>query len=121
MAMYKCSDCGCETQNEKNIWSVDNTRIVLTVHRCDACQTRFDLELDFQSEGETYDEAALICPWCQLTYDPCDALEFEDGEETEVECQFCGKHFDLAIRTRRTYSTMRSLCDMPDDYGREED
>ncbi|MBR2047111.1 MAG: hypothetical protein IJ960_00795 [Oscillospiraceae bacterium] len=56
--MYKCQDCGKETPNSHDIRSVDGSRVILTVHRCDACQRRFDLELDFQSEGEPFWSAA---------------------------------------------------------------
>lgn len=119
MEIFKCSRCGCDTTNKKDYYRDDGS-LMFTSHRCDACERRMDLEYDFQCEGETIDEFELICPWCQSSYDSYDAYKYDDGE-TEVECMYCGKHFDLEIETRRRYSTKRSICDMPEDYGQEED
>ncbi|MBR2047112.1 MAG: hypothetical protein IJ960_00800 [Oscillospiraceae bacterium] len=61
----------------------------------------------------------MICPWCGCEYDDYLGYEFE-GDAEAVECRYCGKHFDLAIQTTRRYSTKRSLCDMPENYGEED-
>lgn len=117
--MYKCSRCGCDTPNSKDVY-IDQ-RYIFTSHRCDGCEKRYDLEFDFQSQGETINETDLICPWCGYEYETYYAYGFDDGDTEEVVCSDCGKHFDLKIETRRRYSTRRSLCDMPDDYTGEED
>lgn len=117
MPMYKCTDCHCDTPNKKDLHRLDGS-FLCSIHRCDACQKRFELELDFQSEGETIMETELICPWCGFVYEPYEAWEIEDG--TGIECTHCGQHFDLETETRKRYSTKRSLCDMPEDYGKEE-
>ena len=118
-AMYVCSRCHGETPNRSEIRNSDGILIYVT-HYCDACSKRLDLEYDFQSENETIQETELICPWCGSSYEDYYAYGF-DCDEDEVECMFCGKHFDLEIETRRRYSTKRSLCDMPEDYGKEEE
>lgn len=114
---YACGRCGAPTPNREEIRD-KNGVLLLTTHRCDACDKRLDLEYEFQSEGETIQELELICPWCGASYDDYDAYGFDCGED-EVECMFCGKHFNLEIETRRRYSTKRSICDMPKDYGEE--
>lgn len=113
--MFKCQDCGAETSNRFDIHNVEGTKVILTVHRCDACQKRFNLELEFQREGETFREQSLICPWCGVEFEDYEAWGYDT--EDEVECPLCGKHFDLVVREIRQYSTKRSLCDMPEDYG----
>lgn len=119
MEMYICNRCGCDTPNSDDIFGVDG-KLILTYHKCDACKNRFALEFDFQSQGETISERELICPWCGCEYETCDAYGFDEGDTEEVECRYCGKHFDLEVETRRRFSTRRSLCDMPDDYTGEE-
>jgi hypothetical protein len=37
-----------------------------------------------------------------------------------VERPECGKKFDVEVEEKRTYSTKRSLCEMPDNYGEED-
>lgn len=118
-ATYSCGLCGCETVNRMEHRSRTGDLMFVT-HTCDRCQKRISLEYDFQSEGETVLETDLICPWCQAVYSSYDAWAFPDDEEG-VECQFCGKHFDLEIEHRRRYSTRRSLCDMPQDYEGDAD
>lgn len=50
-----------------------------------------------------------ICPWCDHVHeDPWDFLNYEDDEEiTEVECERCGKPFEIMIHIEYTYSTER--------------
>ena len=118
-AMYVCQRCNKETPNRREFRDGKGA-LMFVSHICDACSARMDLEYDFQCEGETILETELICPWCGAAYEDYDAWKFDCGED-EVECEFCGKHFDLEIEHRRRYSTKRSLCDMPEDYGKEEE
>ena len=113
MKMYKCSDCHCDTPNKRDLYRLDGSYLC-SVHRCDSCQKRFDLELEFQSEGETFMESKMICPWCGYEYDGYETWDMEDEEE--IKCKHCGKHFDLETEHRKLYNTKRSLCDMPEDY-----
>lgn len=117
--VFKCKDCGCETTNDQSFKLSDGT--VFEIHRCDTCQTRFDMEIDWESKGETVFESSIICPYCGYEYSSYDGYEFECGDHDEVECECCGMHFDLEVRETRTYSTKRSLCDMPEDFDPEED
>ena len=117
--MFKCNVCGCDTPNDQSFVFRDGYRI--EIHRCDTCQARFDLEFEWENKGETIHEDAIICPYCEHKYDNYDCYDFESGEHSEVECEICGKHFDLEVREVRQYSTKRSLCDMPEDFDPEED
>jgi DNA-directed RNA polymerase subunit RPC12/RpoP len=90
------------------------------VHRCDKCQKRFDQEFEWECLGETVQEDTIICPYCGHEYDSFDLFDFEGGKHSEIECEICGKHFDLEVREIRSYSTKRSLCDMPEDFDPKE-
>lgn len=118
MAKFVCMTCGCATDNDQSFTLRDG--FTLEVHRCDACDRRFHLELDWESMGETIQESNIICPYCGYEYSDYDGYWFDGGEHSEVECESCGKHFDLEVRERRSYSTKRSLCDMPEDFDGEE-
>ena len=119
--LFSCDDCGKPTPNSRDITSVDGSCVLRTVHRCDACQDRFDQELDFQCEGETIQEPDMICPWCGHVYEPEHSWAYIDvGAEEEVECECCGKKFDVEVENHPRFSTKRSLCEMPEDYGKEE-
>jgi DNA-directed RNA polymerase subunit RPC12/RpoP len=65
-------------------------------------------------------EDNVICPYCGYKYDDYDAYCFQEGDTPEVECEACGRKFDLEVETRRVFSTKRSLCEMPDNYGEED-
>lgn len=121
MSKYKCDKCGAPTDNDQSFGSTISPGYFYEVHRCDACDKRWRQELDWEAEGETYNSDELVCPHCQASYDDYDAWEFDEGDTEEIECMFCGKKFDLKIETKRQYSTKRSLCEMPDDYGEEEE
>ena len=122
MSLYKCDKCGEPTDNDQSftLTTVHGPGRRYEVHRCDRCDKRFQLEIDWESEGETIREDTLICPYCGHEYDTYDAYDFEEGRTPEVECEICGKKFDLEIETMRLYSTKRSACEMPDDYGEED-
>lgn len=124
MSKYKCDRCGAPTDNDQSFTSraipgLPSKRY--EVHRCDACDKRWQQELDWEVEGETLREDELVCPYCGASYEAEDAWHFDEGKTEEVECMFCGKKFDLEVEVSRTYSTKRSLCEMPDDYGEEEE
>lgn len=119
MSLYKCTTCGAPTDNDQSFkLSSGDT---LEVHRCDECDKRFHQELDWESEGETFQEDTIICPYCGHEYDNYDAYDFDEGDTSEVECEICGRKFDLEVKVSRTYSTKRSLCEMPDDFGEEDE
>ena len=118
MRMYKCCECGKPTENIKRLTLPSGTEFSFS--RCDECKDRLDREYDYQAETETIKETELICPHCQASYDWYDAYEFEEGTTEEVECMFCGKKFDLEVEHIYRFSTKRSICEMPSDYGKEE-
>lgn len=125
MMKYICQKCGEPTDNDQ---SIDVKSMFggfepyhLDVHRCDKCDKRFHQELDWESEGETINKDKLICPYCECEYDDYDTYSFDEGDTSEVECDFCGKKFDLKVETRRVFSTKRSLCEMPENYGEEDE
>lgn len=123
MSKYKCQECGAPTDNDQsftvpaNITGGEPCRY--EVHRCDKCDDRFHRELDWESEGETIREKNVICPYCGYEYDDYDGYTFDEGKTEEVECPACSRKFDLEVEVRRTYSTKRSLCEMPEDYEEE--
>lgn len=110
---YICSKCGKPTDNIRD--SGDG----LVYSWCDDCNNFWSRQYDFQGETETINERSLICPHCGHVYDDYDAYGFDDGESEEVVCEICGKKFDLEVECVRRYSTKRSLCEMPEDYGNE--
>lgn len=121
MSKYCCDICGKPTDNDQSFWSHVAPETRYEIHRCDECDKRLDKEMDWESEGETINEDELVCPYCQTSYDDYDAYGFDEGKTEEVECMFCGKKFDLEIRVQRTYSTKRSLSEMPENYGEDDE
>lgn len=111
---YICSKCGKPTDNIRKVEGSD-----ITYSWCDECHDRFDREFDYQNEGETINERSLICPHCGHEYDDYTAYGFDEGDAEEVECEACGKKFDLEIECVRRYSTKRSICEMPEDDENE--
>ena len=105
---FICARCKNPTDNETIIGDV-------TVHFCDACNKQLHREVTWESEGEQYLEKTVICPYCEHEYEMFDAYELESDEEIECEC--CGKKFDLEVREVRLFTTKRSLCEMPKDWG----
>ena len=117
MSLYKCTRCGEPTDNDQSF--ALSTGYFLEVHRCDKCDKRLHQQIEWENKGETFREDEIICPYCGYTYESYDAYGFDEGTTPEVECDGCGHKFDLEVEERRTYSTKRSLCEMPDDYGEE--
>lgn len=117
--VFKCDLCGCDTTNDQSHTLRDGYR--LEVHRCDACDHRLDLEIEWECMDETVCENRIICPYCGYEYSDYDGYYYDEGLHQEVECECCGKHFELEVEVRRTYSTKRSVCDMPDDWDGEDD
>lgn len=119
--IYKCDICGCDTTNDQSVTLARKYGgYHIEAHRCDACDHRLDLEIDWQAMGETIQETNIICPYCGYEYGDYEGYGFDAGDHDEVECDSCGKHFDLEVVERRTYSTKRSVCDMPEDFNGEE-
>lgn len=112
MAKYVCF-CGNPTDNETIIGSV-------VLHTCDACKDRIHREVAWQSEGEQWAEDRVVCPYCGHEYSAYDSWDFDPGGEGEIECELCGKKFDLEVREIRQFSTKRSLCEMPAGWNGEE-
>lgn len=116
---YKCDYCGAPTDNDQT-FKVSTGR-VFEAHRCDECDKRLNRVFAWQDKGENYREDELICPFCQTSYDGYDAYGFDEGTTKEIECDFCGRKFDLEVEVSRTYTTKRSVCEMPDDWDEEDD
>ena len=123
MSNFKCEKCGAATDNDQSfvLTPICSTEpIHIEVHRCDECDKRWHQELDWECEGETINESKLICPYCDHEYDDSEAYYFDEGDTPEVECEMCGRKFDLTVETRRVFSTKRSLSEMPENYGYED-
>ncbi len=119
---YICQMCGKPTDNDQSFdISVACKIYHHEVHRCDECERLLRKELEWGSEGETICEDKIICPYCNFEYEDYDSYSFDEGDNDEVECAECGRKFDLKVKVRRTYSTKRSLCEMPENYGEEDD
>lgn len=114
---FRCGSCGKPTNNDRIFTLPSGTEYHL--HTCDKCAKRIHLEVEWESIGEHYREDEIICPYCECSYDDYDAWKFDEGKSPEVECEFCGKKFDLEVVVRRKYTTKRSICEMPDDFDPE--
>lgn len=119
MSKFKCTICGAPTDNDQSFTTRNGFH--LEVHRCDKCDKRFHQELNWESEGESIREEKIVCPFCGHEYEDYSGYEFDEGRHEETECECCGRKFDLEVEVSRTYSTKRSLCEMPEDYGEEEE
>ena len=116
MSKFKCK-CGASTDNDQSFSLPDGS--LFEVHRCDECDKRFKQEIDWESEGETFREDKVTCPYCGYEYEDYDGYQFDEGKTEEVECLECLRKFDVEVEVRRMYSTKRSLCEMPENYGEE--
>lgn len=89
---------------------------------CPACRRKSEAERRWRNEQFMEDD--VICPWCG--HKDCWSMEYDD-EETEIECERCGRTFEVEIEVRRTYTTWRPEGDMPagfeymDDGERKEE
>ena len=108
---YRCS-CGNLTDNIEQILDI-------TLHTCDECKEKIRKKVEFQSEGETWRENNIICPFCGYEYDDYDSYSYEYSED-EVECVNCGKKFDLTVEDIRYFSTQKSLCEMESEVQENE-
>lgn len=115
MSKYKCTTCGAPTDNDQTFCEL------FEVHRCDECDKRFHQEIAWQSEGETLMVDKLTCPYCGYEYEDYDGYEFDEGTTEDVECPECSRRFDVEVEVQRVYSTKRSLCEMPENYGEEDE
>ncbi len=123
MSKFTCR-CGEPTDNDQSfsfVNTITKELVRVEVHRCDKCDKRLDQELGWESEGETFREDKVICPYCGYEYEDYDGYEFNEGKTEEVECPECGRKFDIEVEIRRTYSTKRSLSEMPENYGAEDE
>ena len=100
----------------------DNTNVIgdIELHTCDECKERISKQVDWESENEHRREGTIICPYCDFEYEEYDAYAYEESEN-EIECPECGKRFDLEVENITYFSTKRSICDMPEDYGDDEE
>lgn len=125
MSKFKCDYCGAPTDNDQSFtvhaYITGGEPKLYEVHRCDKCDKRFDQEIAWESEGETIQESNVICPYCGYQYDDYDGYQFDEGKTEKVECPECSRKFDVEVEVRRTYSTKRSLCEMPENYGEEDE
>ena len=120
---YVCQKCGAPTDNDQSfdlipIRGLPPSR--LEVHRCGKCDKRFKQELEWESDGETLWEDKIICPYCGYEYGDYESCSYDHSTD-EVECAACGRKFDLQVEVKKTFSTKRSLCEMPDNYGEEDE
>lgn len=113
--IFTCRDCGAETENSHDITDPQNMKVILTVHRCDDCLKKLDRKLEWELQGESYQEDSVLCPYCGFEYDDYDTYGFDEGEQ-DVICDECGKSFTLEVQTMRKYSTHRRAEDMPEDF-----
>lgn len=111
---FRCNHCGKPTNNDE-VFTLSSGYEYHT-HTCDECTKRIHLEVNWESIGEHWIEDKIICPYCGCSYDDYEAWSFDEGETEEVECDFCGKKFDLEVEVKRTYTTKRSVCEMPEDF-----
>ncbi len=123
MSKFVCMKCGSPTDNDQSFTLpahiTGGAPSRYEVHRCDKCDKRFHQELDWESKGETIRENKVICPYCGYEYDDYCGYQFDEGTIEEEECPECSRKFDIEIEVRRTYSTKRSLCEMPEDWDEE--
>jgi transposase-like protein len=99
-----CERCG-KTAEVEEVFSNN-----LVFYKCLKCRSDFEAKVDFRLQGSTDLEEKVICPWCEDITDG-----WGEGEE-EHECESCGRKFDIEAETTITYSTCRSMCEMPIGY-----
>lgn len=87
-------------------------------YRCVECEERFKREIKWQYLGEHSHEDNIICPYCG---DEKTGYWDVDSDVKECECGECGRKFDIEVQHSVTYSTKRSLCEMPPDWNEEGD
>lgn len=78
---------------------------------CPACRRRSEAERRWRNEQFMEDD--VICPWCG--HKDCWSMEYDD-EETEIECERCGRTFEVEIEVKRSYTTWRPENEMPAGY-----
>jgi DNA-directed RNA polymerase subunit RPC12/RpoP len=125
MSKFICDYCGIPTDNDQSFiippCFKGDRPLVIERHRCDKCQRRFTQESEWESEGATIDVDSVTCPYCGYVYCDDEGYQFDEGETEEVECPACSRRFDVEVEVKRTYSVKRSLCEMPENYGDEDE
>ena len=51
----------------------------------------------------------IVCPYCGQEFS--DSLEFIDQDGDDIDCDACGKSFELTVNHSVTYSTSRKDCE----------
>lgn len=108
---FKCSHCGKPTDNVKSYEGI-------IIHTCDECEEQISKEVEWEYKNNHYREKTIICPYCDYEYEAYEAYVYEEAEE-EIECELCGRKFDLEVEDVRYFSTKRSVCEMPDEKGQK--
>jgi protein-arginine kinase activator protein McsA len=112
--MYKCEECGKDTENfEKWILPPKTQREFEELGEgysiCDECIKKGEEEEEFANEQWQKDN--ITCPACGYEY--TDSWEFDEDDD-EVICQSCEATFALIINREVTYSTRRIKKDEPE-------
>ena len=107
---YTCDKCGNPTDNKYVYKDHFDKEIIKRYgwgdkmsHTCDECEQKAE---DYEEwKNEQYKEDRIICPWCGYkNEDSWEYVESEDG----VECDRCGKLFNLEVDHEITYTTRKS-------------
>ena len=59
----------------------------------------------FGSGFDTKDDYYVVCPHCGYRHDHCEIEAYESSKG--LDCEECGKEFELEVETRLTFSTFK--------------
>ena len=102
MSNYKCKNCGEEISKYEYYYQ---DGICFLCHK-ERYYDDLAQSLAENEETETYDEDAIICPYCGNRIEDDDGY-FASKGEGEYECDDCGKTFNFTANIEVTYSTTR--------------
>ena len=99
--MKKCAICG-----KMNCMFSWESQCYLCQQK--TAQSRVSFEIREGKKDSTFDETVIFCPYCGEPQEPADCpdIAFDEGEH-EVDCEACGKTFELQTSTHFYYSTNR--------------
>jgi DNA-directed RNA polymerase subunit RPC12/RpoP len=77
--------------------------------KCDDCRR----EWEWVNNSGHLLEDEINCPYCNHEY--IDSWDYSENEEC-LDCEECGRKFDIEVITEIKYTTRRSVCEMPGDW-----
>ena len=108
--------CSCGTPAA---WMIQVLPEYTPRYRCQVCEDKFNQEIRWTYINEYSHEESIICPYCDKVYS--DSWDIAEADREEYECERCGRAFDIEVHRTVSYSTTRSLSEMPPDWNEEDE